>query len=312
MNLISRLGWVAFGILVLNVFAQAQDFQSAVLREESAPHALNHEALQNLRTTQFIFIDGTLGELWKSNFDPAMQVLNSQWSGVSGAVIRPHTPNTIPENAEVLFRQISQIISQSGKAKTVIIAHSKGGAEVLLMALRHPELVTQLGVVAYGIVSAPIAGTDVIDYVENSCVIANPICDELNRELPSLQTFTPSVIQPIYLDALSGLRAGDRAAVESKLFYVETRMSNADVLSPLYATHAYLSWVHGEVNDGLIPTANEVLYEDGFAGHSRAFGTNLGVMSGDHNSLLNEAEMPATLKYREAFFRALTERMLGI
>jgi pimeloyl-ACP methyl ester carboxylesterase len=294
--------------------ALSADFQAQVMQEVASPAPLTDAQLETINNTQYIFIDGTLGEVWQSNFDPAEKVLNTTWTGAEGVIIRPHTPNTIPDNAEILFNQIVGLRSTSKFEKAVIIAHSKGSAEVLLMALRHPELSTQYGIVGYGLVAGPYAGTDVIDYVENACANPNAACNYLDKELPFLRSFTPSVIKPIFQEALMNLSESDRLVLEPQIFYIRLQMPDDDVISPLYATHLYLSLAHPEEgpNDGLIPTANERLFEIDSSGNSTqdVFGTDLGIMIGDHNSVTNKAFTTSTLQYREAFFRSLAERML--
>jgi pimeloyl-ACP methyl ester carboxylesterase len=208
----------------------------------------------------------------------------------------------------------SNLRKNSSKKNAVLIAHSKGATEVLLMALKHPELSTQLGVVAYGLTSGPFGGTDVIDYLSESCADWNPSCDLLDKMLPSLRNFIPSVMRPIFTEALLKLSNEDRKVLEPQVFYVRTHMQNNDVTSPLFATHLYLTLAHPEEgpNDGLIPTANERLFEVASNGQptDQVFGTDLGIMIGDHNSLLNHAATNASLHYREGFFRSLVERML--
>jgi hypothetical protein len=156
-----------------------------------------------------------------------------------------------------------------------------------------------------------MGGTDVIDYLQTfTCKIGAPFCRVLNDQFPFLATFVPSIIVPIFSEALAGVSDEARGNFENEFFYVRTQMEDSDVTSPLYATHLYLSFHQGEPqNDGLIPTAHEMLWEN-TSGNSRLLGTDLGVMIGDHNSLLNKAMLPSTDLYRQAFFRALVERML--
>jgi pimeloyl-ACP methyl ester carboxylesterase len=290
------------------------DFPSQVAHEVQSPTPLTSSQRGLITGIQYIFIDGTMGEIWKSNFGPAEKVLTSQWAGSESAIIRPYSPNTIPENAEILFQQIRDLRKNSSKKKAILIAHSKGATEVLLMALRHPELSTELGVVAYGLASGPFGGTDVIDYLSESCADWNPTCALLAKMLPSLRNFIPSIMRPLFAEALLKLSEEDRKVLEPQVFYVRTQMQNTDVTSTLYATHLYLTLAHPEEgpNDGLIPTANERLFEVAPNGQSTSevFGTDLGIMIGDHNSLLNGAATNASLHYREGFFRSLVERML--
>jgi pimeloyl-ACP methyl ester carboxylesterase len=294
--------------------AYSSDFPSQVVHEVKSPTSLTGSQLGLITGIQYIFVDGTLGEVWKSNFGPAEKVLNTQWLGSESAIIRPYSPNTIPENAEILFQQISDLRRNSSKEKAVLIAHSKGATEVLLMALKHPELSTQFGIIAYGLISGPFGGTDVIDYLSKSCADWNPTCDLMDKMFPSLRNFIPSIMRPIYADALLELSDEDREILEPQVFYVRTQMQDTDVTSTLYATHLYLTLAHPEEgpNDGLIPTANERLFEVAPNGQptDQVFGTDLGVMIGDHNSLLNHSITNASLQYREGFFRSLVERML--
>jgi pimeloyl-ACP methyl ester carboxylesterase len=303
------IAWIAVCFLGFASFTHAEDFRTRVLDSESTPMVLNPDQIIELNSLQFIFVDGTFGELFQSNFDPALGVVQNEWPNAETVVIRPQTRNDIPTNSEILFSEIKTYRQNSLKKNAVIIAHSKGAAEITLMALDHPELISEMGVIGYGMVSGPIGGTNIVDFVGDECAIGTPLCVLLNDKLPFLRTFTPDIIQPIFAGALSSLTPDARANFAAKVFFVRTEMQDRDLISPLYATHLYLSLHEHEMNnDGLIPTENELLWDA--TNGSRVVGTDLGVMFGDHNSLLNKAMDNSTGLYRQAFFRTLVARML--
>jgi pimeloyl-ACP methyl ester carboxylesterase len=281
------------------------DIQEQVTQEMGQLQAFNPTQLQKLRSTQFILIDGFFGDRYKSNFLPAQNLIQTQWSNSDVVIIRPDTSNPVEQNAEILYQQISDLRAKSPNQQAVVVAHSKGALEVLLMAIRHPDLTSKLGIKTFDLVSGPVQGTDIASLLEGPCDGYEMLCGYINARLPSIQSFTPGLIQPEIKAALDNLGFLDRIELQQKLFFVQTQMSNTDYTSSLFFPHLYLERHDpaNPVNDGLIPTSSEVLLYNG-----KPFGTDLGVMHGDHNSLLNETSSASDLNYRDVFFHVLIEQ----
>lgn len=278
---------------------------------------LNHQGFieahaDTIDETQFIFVDGIFGDYLKQNFGPAFHHLDSEHPAAEKIVIRPKTDNAIEVNAELTFQKINEFRFTSAKKKTVIVAHSKGGAETLVMLLRHPEAIRLWGLEKVVLVSAPLAGTDVIDVVQHFCAdVPKSTCDELYQRLPVLDAFTPVKMKALVTESMNRPSSADRALLESKIYYVRTQMKETDFYSPLYFPHTYLSLIHPEEkqNDGIIATRNELIYEHGFDGTDgdHVFGTDLGIFMGDHNSLLNSTSFQNTEAKRQLFFKNLLQ-----
>jgi hypothetical protein len=267
------------------------------------PTPLTSDQLAKVQTVQYIFVDGIFGDILKKNFPQAVEDLDG-WNASDHVIIRPDTANAVSTNAEILYGQISKIRAASTHSEAVLTAHSKGSAEVLLMALRHPDVITQMGIKTINLVSGPHEGTNLIEYF-NQCFVLDFVCKNLNTLMPSLVSLTPEAMIPADLTALKALDSATQQEVAKHLFYVETLMADNDLTSPLLLSHFYLNSQGFPQNDGLIPTANEV-----FTPNGQLFGTDLGVMKGDHNSLLSEAITDDTKTYRHTFFQVLLESTL--
>jgi hypothetical protein len=289
------------GAFVLSHVALADSLvQQKMDAELQSPSSLTSEELAKVQSVQYIFVDGIFGDVFKKNFPPAIEDLKA-WNANDHVIIRPNTANAVSTNAEILYTEISKIRAASTHTEAVLTAHSKGAAEVLLMTLRHPDVITQMGIQTLNLVSGPHEGTNLIQYFDQ-CFALDFVCKGLNAAMPSLVSLTPESIIPLDLAALNALDAPTQQEVAKHLFFVETLMADNDFTSLLLFSHLYLNSQGFPQNDGLIPTANEV-----FTPHGQIFGNDLGVMNGDHNSLLSEAITDDTESYRRTFFQVLIE-----
>jgi len=304
--------WIIIGLVALtsrtSTIAGASEapfsLQDQVESQIASPVPFSDDEMKKAQSAQYIFVDGFCGEYLKTSFLPAEAVVKEHWKDEDATILRPSSKIAIWENADRLYPQIQSLRQGSTKNETVIVAHSKGGAEVLLMVLRHPELISKLGITKIVLVAAPIRGTDLAELAEPA---SNPVTDFLNQEIPALPSFLPALINPIYADALSKLSAEEKNLIKAHVFYVRAQMSSDDIFSPLFLSHLLLSKAHANgSNDGLIPTENEVLLDE----QGKAFGTDLGVMLGDHNSMTNDSIFPDDLTYRRAFFETLIRNIL--
>jgi hypothetical protein len=313
MNMGKQGMWTVVLGLFLAVGANAfgNQFQTQVSQEQTAPRVLSASEITTLQDTQFIFIDGTFGDFYKANFKPAIHVLTHEWKSSDYAYITPRTDNDIPTNAEITFQTIVKLRAQSTKKNAVIISHSKGGAETFLMVMHHPELIHSMGVTKILLVSSTLAGTEITNFIEDECGTPSAACTYLHQKMPFLSTFKADVIKPIILDAYSAMTVAEKQAFSSRLYYLRTEMSDLDFKSPLYIPHVYLSMQAGDkMNDGVVPTKSQIFYENGYDESSPVFGTDLGIASGDHNSLFNYAKTSAEENYRDAVFRTAAESIL--
>lgn len=306
-NLIFAL--VAFG--ASSTFAG--ELEDLTQRELASPHLVTTRELKSIQATQFIFVDGIFGDFYHGNFKPAEQVLREDYQ-TEGTTLVPQSVVPIQDNSEIIFSRVRDLREASGKSQAILMGHSKGAGELMYMLLRHPEVVRNMGISAIGIISAPLAGTRVVGFIDTMCANEGPhsLCHFLNVLFPSLESFRPEFIQPLYSEALERLSSLDRALIGSKIFYVRTQMPKDDFNSPLYLPNLWMRTSHPEdgPNDGAIPTKNQIMYENGFNPNDPVFGTDLGIMMIDHNGLMNRARTPASLRYRESFFKILTRKLL--
>jgi hypothetical protein len=294
-------------IALLSSSSYATSFvQERVNAELKSPTPFSSSELEKAQSVQFIFVDGIFGDVFKSNFHPAVDELTHDWNVTDSVVITPDTATPMSDNADLLYTEISKIRAASPHSEAILTAHSKGATETLLMVLRHPDVITRLGIQTINLVSGPHGGTNVVEYF-NHCSPLDFICGALNHLLPSLVGFKPENIIPLEMTAFNALSASVQQETQSHLYYVETLMADDDLSSPLLVPHFYLNASESDQNDGLIPTANEVFIPQG---SNQPFGNDLGIMKGDHNSLLSKAITPDNKVYRKAFFQVLVRNTL--
>jgi hypothetical protein len=321
-----RFAPVAFGFAVFTSLilgssflsmgdATAGELQDQAAQELTTPRNFTPAELRTIQATQFIFIDGMFGDHFKENFEPAVAVLNTEWHA-ENTVIFPRSLNSMPTNSEILYQEVKTLRKNSKKKQAILITHSKGAAETMMMLLQHPDVVSDLGFTQFLQISSPLGGTNIVEFVNTLCNGSegnHEPCTMLNSDFPSAEGFASEVVQPIYTAGLAALTPAEKSALQSKTYYVETQMPDDDFRSPLFTPHLWMEVSHPEdgPNDGAIPTKYELMQEKGFGPEAGpVFGTDLGIMMGDHNSLMNKAKTPAELAFRQAFFKVLINRVL--
>jgi hypothetical protein len=295
--------------------ASAGELQDQTAQELASPRTFTSAEIRTIQATQFIFIDGMFGDHYRENFDPAVAILNDEWHA-ENTVLFPRSLNSMPTNSEILYEEIKTLRKNSKKSQAILITHSKGAAEVMMMLLHHRDVVSDLGFTEFLEISSPLGGTNIVEFLNTLCKgddSNTEACTLLNADFPSAEGFASEVVQPIYEAGLAALSPTEKSALQAKTYYVETEMPDNDFSSPLFTPHIWMEVSHPEdgPNDGAIPTKYQILQENGFGANAGpVLGTDLGIMSGDHNSLMNKAKTPAELSFRQAFFRVLVNRVL--
>ena len=157
---LSVLGSVMAGIGVSSS-AHAGLLQDQAAEELANPRTFSPSEMRTIQATQFIFVDGMFGDHYKENFDPAVGVLNDEWH-VENTVLFPRSLNAMPTNSEIIYQQIKTLRKNSKKKQAILIAHSKGATEVMMMLLHHPDVVSKMGFTNFLQISSPLGGTNIV------------------------------------------------------------------------------------------------------------------------------------------------------
>lgn len=111
----------------------------------------DHELSQ---TVQAVLAPGFFHEWFEGYMDPVRDWLSSHSIDHSTVLSRSHMPSAV--NAEMIAKEIS-----SAQKKVLLIAHSRGGVEVLEALIRFPELQSKVFGVIF--IQSPFYGTWVAD-----------------------------------------------------------------------------------------------------------------------------------------------------
>lgn len=243
---------------------------------------------------RYVFVGGFRGEGMRGYFAQNAQILRSH--GVpkrSICLLAPSSHQTVEEYSE-RFAEEFRAIADRGTEPIVVIAHSRGGCDVLAFALRNPDFIRD-HVSAMFLVQAPFGGTGLADYVMGE----GPPLDRAIRLIPRLIAQGIGALERALMDrgqhgSLAGLtreashaywsrlRAENPSAVDvvgPRTFYVEAETSARNLRLFLRATSAYLDAHYGP-NDGVVARGDQSL---------PGLGTSLGVFDAGHSDLTRKA-----------------------
>ena len=96
---------------------------------------------QQILSYQYIFVGGFLVDHFRLSFKPMIKVLSQDFGVKDLELVTPSSSISIQKNVEYLSQQILALRKSNPKKKALIVAHSKGGVESLLMALRYPQFI---------------------------------------------------------------------------------------------------------------------------------------------------------------------------
>lgn len=268
---------------------------AATLREElqrDAPLDVQRGSpLEAVNRLHFIFVGGFLSEGIPGYFNDNIAV--TQELGATTSTLFPSSLGALEDDCALILDAVASARAQTGR-KIVLVGHSKGGAGVLLTALRHPELMQSGQVDRVIVIQGAVRGSPLADLaVDGGSLRSSPV------RLRPLESLTRRDSEATFTAALSALHARlpprEVEALEARIFYV--RSSQGDSVAPVLALpHLYLSSKGSGRNDGLLLEEDMKLDE----------GVDLGVLEADHAALtVSSALSNQPPELRRAFTRAL-------
>ncbi len=283
------------GAVVGQVAAAAHESPSLAhlyRQDRFAPASLASDNQSWAASAGWVLIDGMLGEWSSSLYEHVLPVLRHEAGVLDVEVLRPSSLAPMDVNAERLA-VLLQKTSRNWRKPLVVVAHSRGAAEMLLALIRHPELIESARIESVILVQGAFIGSPLASFVE----------DRLGRLLGPLRdavrTLVPEQALQLHLQARRLLTPKQRSLIASKVFFVRSRARGAPARTALRAGGLYLDLFHGE-NDGVLLTSQQRVPK---------LGQDLGILEGDHFELLGATARPTSSEGAEiapqAFMRAL-------
>jgi len=318
---ISRLGVIFFALWSGIHSAQALTLDQRWDLERRIPfQGFTPEVISILKNRHVFFISGIMNELadpqvlgirfFKSYYKSNIRSVETEL-GMTYDYYGPNSAEAVEDNSEVIYEQLMRAYSHIGKPM-IVMAHSKGGAEMLHTVLRHPELILRGYVDRVILVQAAIGGSPIITNTEDRGILYQAISWFVQRGIKSLEVNHSrrsfDLDFALYQERLNLLLErdqggqGDSSAlhqeVSSRIFYVRS-----------HQLREHLSWG--------IRTVNQVcgvkLHDDGkndgllMLKHQKhpGIGVDLGVLRSDHIGLTVDYYSNISSAEKKAFTRAL-------
>jgi pimeloyl-ACP methyl ester carboxylesterase len=262
----------------------------------------------------FVFVDGFDFAGSSTNFEPAIELLRSAWHVNAITVITPNNLHNASDNAETLSQVIRQIIAKTQRS-VFLIGHSRGGAESMLMLLRHYDMLTdgtRPGVRYFVTVQGALRGAPIAGLWADSCrsgsIAVNTLfylpCRLIESMSPSIASLVPAEMDRLMNEAKA--RIVDGSLIDRNIFYLRSECS---IWQASLAMKPSLLFIRSRLSksphqsDGMIPTAWQKFDE---------FGSDLGILPADHLSVLNSTVLGTTSeRFRLSAFESVLETTLA-
>ena len=249
----------------------------------------NSSLLNSARQLHFVFVGGIFTELDPGYFKDNGKVIEE--IGATYSIMFPPSTASLEEDAKLLYERVSSENKQIGKP-IVLVGHSKGACDVVMLALLFPQLVTSGQIDRIVAIQGPLQGS----------VIAGDVADVGSLVLPNffkgLASCGPKVNE-LFQEKLLKLLQSQRTELNSRIFYVRSSEALVDVSLIMKASWdlcVKLTTGGSGRSDGLADPAKMKI--DGF-------GIDLGELIGDH-ALFTVPILPSIKVFnRKAFTRAL-------
>jgi hypothetical protein len=302
-------------------FALAPQIVSAATLQEwfdlelARPHSSTSPDFQErLRGKHLVFVGGIMNELASvvgNYFIDNIEVVKSlgityDYLGFSSAV-------SVPKNADLLYKSVGEIFNKMQKP-LVLIGHSMGGAESLYMVLKHPELLILNQVDRVVLIQAPIGGSNLAEKFKSNWA-AYGLEYYLKKGLHSLSTdraranfseafkFFQSRLEALFgsSDQIQYQREYER--ISNRVFYVRSQYDAETSLS--FGLQIVLAFLREKLDDAV--SNDGLLYcEDQMLKTSPTFGSDLGILNGDHvEFVISGLASRSSSATRTAFTRAM-------
>jgi hypothetical protein len=231
---------------------------------------------------EYVFIGGFLNEGLHGYFADNIRALTD--AGVPRARIHelyPSSAQTVEENVPWLSGRLGEVTGSSQGRKLIVTGHSKGGAEMLAVAMAHPEWIRE-SVLAVYLVQAAIGGSGVADSIKGENAPWPTYRPHVPDSMPLSEVLfvqasragAAHLLDPIVSPGMASLthsyasafwekwktRTGPVAAdVDAKIRYIQGAQHPSKMAEAIDCTGWYLhDYFHPE-NDGLVTLPDQSL-----------------------------------------------------
>lgn len=247
---------------------------------------ISSASIPSAKGLHFLFVGGFLNEGIPGYFVDNMAVVTEEL-GATASVIFPKSTDNLEEDAAGIRDEVIAL-SDGTQRPIVLVGHSKGGAGVVLAALKYPELVRGGRVVDVVSIQGALHGSPIADAMTESLPI--PLLHQTFRGLTAL---TRKRAEGAFRSA--PMATDLTAWYRDHVFFVRSSESTGVVAAELQLSHAFLT--RFGPNDGLLCEQDQLL---------AGLGRDLGVLRADHGALTVSAPISGfTTETRRAFTRAL-------
>ena len=227
----------------------------------------------------YVFVGGYKNEKIPDYFVDNVHMLQEQGRHVD--VIMPRSENSISRNADILKEKLLHLYEQGGRQPLSVIAHSKGGVELVNMILRHSDSFPKEILKTMIVVQSPLKGSEftekLVQKMDGSILALSPLYWMVRSYHAGGSSLATSKVQKDLSESASGISEQSLKEVSSRVFYVRSS-TNAEVHSePLQKMIGPIR-IEG-TSDGLVTTDEQKLEEV----KGISFGQDLGIdTSSDH------------------------------
>ena len=192
-------------------------------------------ALAALRDRHVLFVGGFLNEAIPGYFTDALRVTRQELGAVA-SVLFPSSGSAVSDDADAIKEAVLARFSGTRKP-VVLVGHSKGGAGVLLCALRNPELVLERKIDCVISIQGAIRGSPVAD-----AVAFTGSSSFLPFRMRGLESLTTGEAREVFEREVEGLRErlppDELRALSDRIFYVRSCATRVAEIAPeLQLTH---------------------------------------------------------------------------
>lgn len=263
------------------------------------------EEKELLNSYSYLFIDGILGDLTQDLYKNLIPYLESELPSTSVRVLRPSSFNNMEANA----KWISLELKSKKEKPLIVVAHSRGAAELYLALLKDPSLFEQASIHKIIFVQGAFSGSPLAEWVttllQKTCPTKSPsqtseVCSFAKLFEQSAQSLNPYTAIEIRSRYQKNLKDTAKLHFQNNVYFVRSQSSSKTTTMPLKASHAYLKrYYNGFYNDGILLTSHQRI---------KGMGQDLGILEADHLSLLgSNKDSP---EESILFFRALMAQLL--
>ncbi|MES2505000.1 MAG: hypothetical protein V4534_09010 [Myxococcota bacterium] len=251
-----------------------------------------------------LFVSGVMNELVSyipGYFVDCRESVEKELGGKS-SYFGPPSKNSISENAVILRDQVLKAFFENGQKPLVILAHSKGAAEILYLVLEQPAFMLDNLIEKIVLIQGAIGGTPLANE-PNGWFAYEYLSRWIDFNAIALsQIEARRVFAEAFESYLSQTTKAQQQNISSRIYYVRTQeeLENLSLSIRLGLKVARSDLKAKGANDGFLLTAAQ-MHPD--------IGVDLGVLQADHLSLVLGWITGLSANARRAFTRALFRKI---